>query len=432
MGINIEALLKRVRQSSYSLPLLSTKQKNNALKNFSTSIKKNFYFLLGENEKDLKAQKGKISEPLYQRLKLDRGKLVQLVEGIEDVISLPDPVGRVLMRTKLDKNLILEKTAVPIGVLGIVFESRPDVIPQILSLALKSGNAAILKGGKEAFYSNRAFMALVKKLNQTSPYLPSDWVWCLETREAFRAILNYPQYVDLVIPRGSYGLVKSIMESTKIPVLGHSEGICHLYVHSSADLNQAIQVVIDSKVQYPAACNALETLLVDKKIAKRFLPLFFNESQKRGIGLKGCPETRKVLRFVKPAAQEDWSTEYGDLRLSVRVVPGIKEAMVHINHYGSHHTDGILAENRFAQNLFFKGVDSASVFSNVSTRFADGFRFGLGGEVGISTAKIHCRGPVGLEGLSIYKYELRGKGHLVSNYIGEYAKPFLHQSMKIK
>ncbi len=422
-------LLQQSRSASYVLGALTTEQKNHALTIFAQLIEENTSLLLHANHQDLDSQVGKISNSLYQRLKLDREKLLQLAQGIYDVIRLPDPVGQLLATTKMDENLILEKVSVPIGVIGIIFESRPDVIPQILALALKSGNAVVLKGGKEALNSNFAFMDLVEKMNAQCPWLPPHWAQLLDGRQAVQEMLAYNQYVDLIIPRGSNQLVQSIMASTKIPVMGHADGICHLYVHPSAGLQNAIAVAIDSKSQYPSACNALETLLVDEAIANTFLPQFFEAATQANITLRGCEKTCAILPHIAQATEVDWQTEYGELTLAVKVVSGLEEAITHINTYGSHHTDGILAQDKAAQEAFLTGVDSANVFINASTRFADGFRFGLGAEVGISTAKTHARGPVGLEGLVIYKYKLRGAGHVVSTYVGEHAKSFLHEKL---
>lgn len=422
--------LQHSKQAFLTMATLSTQQKNDALLAFAEIIERNSDLLLTENTKDIaQAEMDGLTPSLYQRLKLDSGKIVQLVQGIRDLVKLPDPAGQVLSATKLDDGLILQKETVPLGVIGIIFESRPDVIPQILSLILKSGNAVVLKGGREALHSNHAFMSLVAQLNGQCPWLPTAWATLLDSREAVQEMLNYPQYVDLVIPRGSNQLVQSIMAATKIPVLGHADGVCHLYVHRSADLEKAIPLIIDAKSQYPAACNALETLLVDAAVADSFLPRFAEDARNAGIMLRGCEQTRLILPGIEPATEVDWRTEYGDLTLAVKVVSSQQEAMAHINQYGSHHTDAILATEPEAIEIFMNGIDSACVFANASTRFADGFRFGLGAEIGISTAKTHARGPVGLEGLVIYKYKLRGNHHIVGDYVGENAKPFLHKPL---
>jgi glutamate-5-semialdehyde dehydrogenase len=426
----LEVILRRSKHAFLAMATLSTAQKNEALAQFASIIEKNASFLLTENQKDIvQAEKDGLTSSLYQRLKLDEGKIKQLAQGIRDLIQLPDPAGRVLSRTKLDDGLILEKQTVPLGVIGIIFESRPDVIPQILSLILKSGNAVVLKGGREAIHSNNAFMNLRHELGQSCPFLPECWATLLDSREAVQEMLNYPQYVDLIIPRGSNQLVQSIMAATKIPVLGHADGVCHLYVHASADLTQATQLAIDAKIQYPAACNALETLLVDEAIAPQWLPVFGDAAHHAGITLKGCEQTRAILPEIQHATEADWRTEYGDLTLAVKVVPSLESAIGHINQYGSHHTDAIAAQSVETLESFMNAVDSACVFANASTRFADGFRFGLGAEIGISTAKTHARGPVGLEGLVIYKYKLRGEGQIVADYVGVDAKPFLHKSL---
>ena len=403
--------------------------RNRALATLARHIEQDQDFWLKENEKDRYASVGKLGDSLFARLKLDKPKIGQIVQGIRDIVALPDPIGRVLMQTKLDDGLILDKVTVPLGVIAMVFESRPDVLPQILSLALKSGNAVVLKGGRETISSNHAFMKILKKVEDEIVELPSGWAQLIDTRADFHELLRYPEFVDLVIPRGSNELVQTIMDSTQIPVLGHAEGICHVYVHNKADIDQAVRVVADSKAEYTGVCNATETLLVDEKIAVEFLSAFEKEAYARNIRVIGCSKTREILTGGETATEEDWTTEYLDLRLAVRVVDGLDEAVAHINEYGSHHTDSIVTEDKAAREAFFTRIDSATVMSNASTRFADGFRFGLGAEVGISTLKTHARGPVGLEGLTIYKYVVRGNGQIVGDYVGENARPFLHEKL---
>lgn len=428
-----EALLRQSKDSFYAMATLSSEQKNAALNVFARLLEEQADALLAANRKDLQeAESVGISPVLYQRLKLDADKLSQLAQGVRDVMRLPDPVGRVLTRTCLDDGLILEKQTVPLGVIGIIFESRPDVLPQILSLILKSGNAVVFKGGSEARHSIAAFMEVVAQLNRECPALPPHWATMLDTRKAIRGILNYPQYVDLVIPRGSNQLVQSVMEATRIPVLGHADGVCHLYAHADADVEKSVTVAIDAKTQYPAACNALETLLLHEAIAPAFLNAFATASQKAGLLLRGCDKTRALLPNIPLATEVDWITEYGDLTLSVKIVSSLDEAIGHINRYGSHHTDAILAKDGNDIETFLNAVDSACVFSNASTRFADGFRFGLGAEIGISTAKTHARGPVGLEGLVIYKYKLRGDGQVVADYVGNGKKRLRAEKMAIE
>lgn len=426
---SIAELLKKTKNTSFAMANLSIQTRNRGLALFSKKIIERSEHLLAENQKDLNREKGNLSASLFQRLALDLPKLESLSQGALDLASFPDLLGRSLLKRKLDDDLILEKVVVPIGVIGIVFESRPDVIPQILSLALKTGNAVVLKGGKEALCSNRAFMEIVEEITNAIPELPKGWATLIETREGFKEILSYPQYVDLVIPRGSNQLVQEVMRSTQIPVLGHADGICHIYVHADADIHKAVKVIKDSKAQYPSACNAVETLLVDQKIAEKVLPILLKEAEKTGIQLLGCHQSKKILPQIQEAQEQDWSTEYGDLRLSVRITSDLSEAIDHINHYGSHHTDGIITENAKVGEDFCKRVDSASVFINASTRFADGYRYGFGAEVGISTSKTHARGPVGIEGLVIYKYILKGNGQVVADYSGKGAKKFKHEDL---
>jgi glutamate-5-semialdehyde dehydrogenase len=426
----LEAALCRSRQAFLQLSGLTSDQRNLALNEWAKLISNNADFLIAENEKDMNAQKGIISAPLYDRLKLDPAKISSLIQGTKDIAGLSDPVGCVVARTLLDDGLILEKCTVPLGVIAIVFESRPDVIPQILSLALKSGNAVILKGGKEAVHSNQAFMKLVGELGEKLSFLPQGWAYLVDSREAFNELLQFNNYIDLVIPRGSNELVRSVMANTKIPVLGHSEGLCTLYVHSSAEIDKAIKVTLDAKTQYASACNAIETLLVDASIAPSFLAKFNIAAKQAGIAIRGCSKTSSLIACAK-TTDADWSTEFGDLTLAVKVVDSLEQAVDHINHFSSHHTDGILASDQNAIEYFLNRVDSASVMANASTRFADGYRYGLGAEVGISTGKIHARGPVGIEGLVTTKYKLRGSGQTVADYTCDGQSHFVHRKLPI-
>jgi glutamate-5-semialdehyde dehydrogenase len=414
---------------------LTREERDTALRTFADLVEGGRARLLEENRADREAQEGRLSPALFQRLGLDEGKLRDLVQGIRDLAEMEDPVGRVLARTRLDEDLVLTRRTVPLGVLGIIFESRPDVIPQILALVLKSGNAVVLKGGSEAIRSNTAFMHLVDRLGEACPFLPAGWAQLVVTRGAVHDILDYPEYVDLVIPRGSNELVRTIMDSTRIPVLGHADGVCHAYVHPSAATDPAVEVVIDAKVQYPSACNALEAVLVDREAAPTFLPALVRglADHPDPVRLRACSESLPLLEGhtpLEPAGEEDWGTEYGDLTLAVRVVDDQAAAVDHIHGWGSAHTDVILAEDRDAVDRFLGQVDSANVFANCSTRFADGFRYGLGAEIGISTARTHARGPVGLDGLVIYKYVLEGRGHRVADYTGsDPARSFLHEPL---
>lgn len=423
-------ILRLSRRASHGMAVLEGAVKRRALQEMARLIEERRPDLLRANARDLRENEGRISPSLYQRLILDSSKLAVLAQGAREVAEMDDPVGRVLSRTLLDDGLTLEKQTVPLGVVAIIFESRPDVIPQILSLILKSGNAVLLKGGSEAVHSNRAFMALIEELNRRTPELPGHWATLLEGRRAVHELLDYPEYVDLVIPRGSNQLVRSIMSATKIPVLGHADGVCCLYVHAEADLERSVRLALDCKTQYPAACNSIETLLVDESIAEPFLRLFGEAASAGGVRLKGCKRTRSLLAWAEPATETDWRTEYGDLTLAVRIVDGLDEAVQHINEFGSHHTDAIATRDSAAAEEFLNRVDSASVFANASTRFADGFRYGLGAELGISTARTHARGPVGLEGLLIYKYKLRGEGQTVAEYTGKGARQFRHEDLR--
>ncbi|MCB0393164.1 MAG: glutamate-5-semialdehyde dehydrogenase [Bdellovibrionales bacterium] len=406
---DIREQLKSAKQSSQQMALLNGTQRNDALKAFAELIHSERSFLKSENQKDLEANHGKIADSIYQRLELTDKKIDSVLSGISDLVRMEDPIGKVQWERDLALGPHLKRVTVPLGVIGIVFESRPDVNPQVLSLIMKSGNAVVLKGGSEAANSNRAFQDLVDKLNSQLAFLPQRWAQIIQSREDFREMLKHDDCLDLVIPRGSNQLVQSVMASTKAPVLGHADGICHIYVHPSAPIEKSVEVVINSKVQYPSACNAVETLLVDELCASRFLNAFRGAAENAQIELRGCAETQKLLSGVRLATDEDWKTEYGEKVLSIRVVKNVAEAIEHISKYGSHHTDAILSTDEKSILEFQNGVDSACVFVNASTRFADGYRFGMGAEVGISTSKTHARGPVGIEGLVSYKYILEGE-----------------------
>ena len=381
--------------------------------------------LINENKKDIKEAKN-ISKSLIKRLKLDEIKLNELIDGIKDLIKLEDPVGKTLEAKELDKQLELYKVTCPIGVIGVIFESRPDALVQIATLCLKSGNAVILKGGKEAKHSNKILFEIIKNAS-----LSKGWIQLIETREEVKEILKLDKYINLLIPRGSNKFVKYIQDNTKIPVLGHSEGICHVYVDKDADIAKAVKISYDSKCQYSAVCNAVETLLVHKDVAEKFLHSIKKEYDKSNVELRGDEKTLKIIK-IKKAEEKDWKTEYNDLILSIKIVNNADEAISHINNYGSGHTDAIITENKKTALKFLSLVDSSSTFWNASTRFSDGYRYGFGAEVGISTNKIHARGPVGLEGLVIYKYILVGKGQIVADYTGKHAKKFTHKQINRK
>ncbi|MBN2020021.1 MAG: glutamate-5-semialdehyde dehydrogenase [Sedimentisphaerales bacterium] len=419
MGISEKA--KKAKSAAILLSAVKTDMKNSALSKIAEQLKSRSSEIIAANQKDLRlAEKNKIVKPLLKRLKFDEGKIADVCAGIESLIKLDDPVGKTLSATELDMGLNLYKVSCPIGVIGVVFESRPDALVQISTLCLKSGNAVLLKGGSEAANTNKILAKVIadatsEKAEGRSEKIPVGWIQLLETRQHVAEMLKQDDYIDLVIPRGSNEFVRYIMNHTNIPVLGHAEGICHVYVDGQADINMAVKIAVDSKCQYVAVCNAVETLLVDSKIAKEFLPKVKAVFDAKNVELRGCKKTRSIIK-VKPAMEKDWWTEYLDYILSLKVVDGVDEAIEHINHYGSHHTDAIVTQVQETAERFLDLVDSAGVFWNCSTRFSDGYRYGLGAEVGISTTKIHARGPVGLEGLVIYKWKLLGSGQIVADY----------------
>ncbi|MBS3100914.1 glutamate-5-semialdehyde dehydrogenase [Candidatus Woesearchaeota archaeon] len=428
MSITKQAQL--AKEASLKLAVLPAKTKNKALIAIAKALKNNSNAILQANKKDVeKAEKSGLGQVLIKRLMLDKHKISEMAEEARSVARLEEPVGRVLSQVELDKGLMLYQVACPIGVIGAIFESRPDAVVQISALCLKSGNSVILKGGSEAKNSNRILVGIISKAAEKNG-IPKGSVQLIETREQVAEMLNLDDCISLVIPRGSGSFVKYVQEHTKIPVLGHSEGICHVYVDKYADMKKALDICFDAKCQYPAVCNAMETMLVHEGIAKRFLPLMIKKFQQAEVEIRGDEKTRKIVKDIKKATEKDWKTEYNGLILSVKVVNGLNEAINHINRYGSKHTDAIVTENRKNADIFMDLVDSASVMWNASTRFADGFRYGKGAEIGISTAKIHARGPVGLEGLVIYKYKLVGKGQVVKDYIGRNAGKFRHRIIK--
>jgi glutamate-5-semialdehyde dehydrogenase len=433
---SVASITHRARAASREVAKLSAKQRNAALLAAAKAIEQNAARILDANAADCRAAEpavtaGKMSAAMFARLRVKESGVKQMATQIREVARMEDPLGRRLAATELDKDLVLHRESCPIGVIGVIFESRPDVVPQLASLALKSGNAVILKGGSEAAHTNEALVAIWRECLKRFSAVPLDSISLLQSRTAVLELLAMDHDVDLIIPRGSYELVRFIMKHSRIPVLGHGEGICHVYVDRAADLRKAVDITYDAKVQYPAVCNAAETLLVDEAIAKKFLPKVVAKLKEAGVEIRGCAKTLALLPTagIVPAIDQDWRTEYGDLVLSIRIVSGVDEAIEHINRYGSHHTDAIVTENSEAAKKFLNEVDSAGVFHNASTRFADGFRYGFGAEVGISTNKLHARGPMGLEGLTTYKYKLYGSGQTVAPYAkGE--KRFKHRRLK--
>jgi glutamate-5-semialdehyde dehydrogenase len=417
----------RAKKASPVLGCLGADAKNAALGEIRAALEAAAERIAGANGEDLRAaEEAGLDAPLLKRLRFDGAKLREALAGIESLEKLPDPSGRVLSARELDEGLCLYQVSCPIGVIGVIFESRPDALVQISSLCLKSGNAVILKGGSEAARTNRALFETIRDASLRAG-LPEGWIGLLETREDVAALLSLSRDIDLIIPRGSNQFVRHIMRNSLVPVMGHSDGICHIFIDQSADPGMAEKIVIDSKTQYVAACNALETLLVHREIAPGILPRLCAALKGRGVEIRGCAQTQKIIP-CEPAFEEDWDTEYLDLLLSIKISDSLDEAIGHINAHGSRHTDAIITQDARAAARFMDMVDSADVFWNASTRFADGYRYGLGAEVGISTAKIHSRGPVGLEGLVIYKWRLYGGGHIVSDY-AQGRRAFTHKDL---
>ncbi len=415
------------RQAGLRLAATPVAARNRLLEAVAAAIEAQAGRLLETNAADVAAARAAGLRPsLLARLALSPAKVSAMAAGVRDVAGLPDPLGVVLRRTELDAGLELEQVTVPIGLIGVIFESRPDALVQIAALALKSGNAVILKGGSEAAGSNAALHRIIQECARGEAPELAAAVQLVGGRSEMRDMLSLDHLIDLVIPRGSNELVRSIKDSTRIPVLGHTEGVCHLYVDAAADTGMALDIAWDAKCQYPAVCNAIETLLVHRSIATRYLPAL--ALRLAGVELRCDPESRALIPSAVAAAEEDWRAEYNDMILAVRVVGSLQEAVDHINSFGSHHTDAIVTADAAAARAFLDGVDSASVMWNCSTRFADGYRFGLGAEVGISTNKIHARGPVGLEGLTIYKFRVTGSGQTVAPY-ADGRRRFLHRRL---
>ena len=414
---NFLEIATKAKNASKKVATLSTEIKNKALLNIANNLKANQDKIFEANKMDLElarplVEKGELSQSVFNRLKLDENKMRDMIQGIIDISNLDDPIGKTLLKRQLDDGLILTKISCPIGVLGIIFEARPDVISQISSLVIKSSNAVILKGGKESINTNKAIMNVIQEALAKTEGFPENVLTQVFTRDDVKNMLSMDKYVDLIIPRGGNNLVKFIKENTKIPVLGHADGICHIFVDASADLEKSKRVIIDAKTQYPSACNSVETILIHKD--------FKYETE-----LLKALEDADIELIATP---ESWHKEYSDKVLSYKFVSSLEEAIEHINEFSSGHTESILTEDENNAKIFMNAVDSAGVYHNVSTRFADGFRYGFGAEVGISTNKTHARGPVGLEGLTIYKYNLEGNGDIVKDYV-EGVKKFNHKDI---
>lgn len=416
-------MARAARAASRKLVRLSNDTRNAALLAVAAKYEAERARILEANEEDCRGAEqlvraGKMSAAAFARLRIGESGVAEMAKRLREVARLPDPLGKRLAATELDEGLVLYKESCPLGVVAVVFESRPDVAPQVAALALKSGNALLLKGGAEAARSNETLVALWKEALREFAEIPQDALQLLHSRADVMDLLQLEGQVDLLIPRGGKEFVEHISRSSRIPALGHGEGICHVYVDAAADLQKAIAITLDAKTQYPAACNAAETLLIHAKIAEKFLPPVVARLKEAGVEIRGCPRALAAVgsAIIKAAEEKDWATEYSDLILSVKVVDSVDEAIEHIHRYGSGHTEAIVTEDAAAAQKFLEEVDAAGVFHNASTRFADGYRYGLGSEVGISNAKLHARGPMGMEGLTTYKYKLIGKGHVVADY----------------
>lgn len=419
--MDIKAEAAKMKLAAPELAAASIEKRNKALDLIAKALEENKEEVFAANKIDLEnADKNNIAAAIKKRLKYDEVKMRDSIAGLKQLEGLADPVGKVLLSRELDEGLVLQRISVPIGVIGVIFEARPDAMVQVASLCIKSGNCAILKGGKETANTNKVLFEIIKK-SAIEAGLPEGCLLQAEQHNEIDELLACDQDVDLLIPRGSNNFVRYIMEHTKIPVMGHSSGICHIYVDEKADQELAVPVVVDAKIQYPAACNAVETVLVNRAIAEEFLPKLVKGLDGAGVKLCGTKEaadivTSKTGLNVEIMQEDAFAKEYNDLIISLKVVSDVKEAVKHINYFGSHHTDCIITEDNAAAAYFAQMVDSAGVYQNVSTRFADGFRYGFGAEVGISTGKLHARGPVGLDGLVTYKYTLKGNGQIVGDY----------------
>lgn len=407
---DIKEIAKNAKQAATEALQLSNDVKNLALTNIAKAFEYNADKILSANNKDLEnaaklLESGEITQSVYNRLKLDENKLRDMIQGVKDIVNLKDPINNIIWEREIATGITLKKVSCPIGVIGVIFEARPDVISQISSLAIKSSNAVILKGGKEAQNTNKEIYEIITNALCKTENIPQNMISLIFTRDDVKELLNADEYVNLIIPRGSKSFVKYIKENTKIPVLGHADGICHIYIDESADLNKVLKICVDAKCQYPSACNSVETILINKNITNTVLPALKDELVKNGV------------EIIFDNDNINWATEYGDKKVAMKVVENLDEAINHINTYGSGHTDCIITENKNNADKFMTFVDSSGVYQNISTRFADGFRYGFGAEVGISTNKTHARGPVGLEGLTIYKYKLFGNGDTVEEFV---------------
>lgn len=424
--MDIENIALNSKKAAVLIGAAGTEVKNTAILKIAEAIERKKEQITEANNEDLKrSEKESIAAPLLKRLKFDNKKIIEAVEGLKSLATLEDPVGKIQMGRELDKELVLYRVSCPIGVIGVIFESRPDALVQISCLCLKSGNSVVLKGGSEAKETNNLLFNIIREA--TGALMPDGWISMLNTRDQVNELLKMDKYVDLIIPRGSNEFVRHIMSNSRIPVMGHADGICHCYVDKAAELSMAVNIVVDSKTQYAAVCNASETLLVHSDVAEQFLPLLKEVFDEKKVELYGCDKTRRIIKAGE-LNENSYKTEYLDYKMNIRVVESLDQAIEHINTYGSGHTDTIITNDKEAAYKFMQLVDSGNVFQNCSTRFSDGYRYGFGAEVGISTSKLHARGPVGLDGLVIYKYRLFGNGHIVEDYSSK-KKTFIHRDL---
>ena len=433
--MNVREEARKMKLAAPHMAAMSLEKRNAALEKIIAVLEENREAIFRENALDLQAaEETGVAKSVIKRLKFDEGKLRDAIAGIHQMIGLEDPAGKVTLKRELDEGLLLERVSVPIGVIGVIFEARPDALIQISALCIKSGNCAILKGGKETAKTNKILFGLIHGA-VVAAGLPESCLLQVELHNEIDELLQCQGDVDLLIPRGSNKFVQYIMDNTNIPVMGHAAGICHIYLDEKADLAKAVPVIVDAKTQYPAVCNAVETLLVNRKIAPKALPIVLQALNEKGVKFRGTKEVAELVKSldgspfeVEVMGEEDFATEYTDLIISLKLVDDVAEAAEHVNKFGSHHTDCILTEDDAAAEYFMQMVDSAGVYRNCSTRFADGFRYGFGAEVGVSTGKLHARGPVGLEGLVTYKYRLTGQGQLVGDYVSG-KKSFHHRDL---
>jgi len=411
----IGKIVKEAKSVSQTMGLIKASVKNATLRKMAKALIANKVYIIRENAKDLRAGSAKgLSNALMDRLMLNEKRIKDMAQCLLDTVAIKDPVGELIKTIKRPNGLIIKQVRSPIGVISIIYESRPNVTSDCVGLCLKSGNTIILKGGKEAYYSNKAIYTVLRKVLKGTK-IPQEAIQFISStdRAAVNILLKQDEYVDLIVPRGGEGLIRYVVGNTRIPVVKHYKGICHTYVDQYANLKMAYNICFNAKVQRPGVCNAMETMLVHKNCARRFLPKMISDLQQVGVEVRGCPQTKRIVKnSIKTATRQDWSKEYLDMILSVKVINNLKEAIDHINTYGSHHSDAIITSHKNEANQFFKSVDSACLYVNASTRFTDGFEFGFGAEVGISTDKLHVRGPMALEGLTTYKYEIHGKGHI--------------------